>query len=465
MTRPLDSPTRGAGAWSLAATVLALAACGGSDDRVAPDAATAPDAPAPALTVQVSFNGNDADDGINRPVETFKRAIAIATADPQVTHIVLASGHYTMRGGETFPYTVPPNVVGISGPDGGVAILEGTGAEPGLMMMGGGQLQDLELDNFTVAIDGAGALRFKNLRIAGSMIGIQAADASKLRIDNLDITGGAAGSGICATGLKLGASVDLTVTNWTTRNLGAALDANSHNVNDLSKPGMIDIAKANITSNLGMGACAASVFALRYTPFTLSDSTIDGGSIGVDFSESDSLSVVVTNTTLRNLHVGLQGSGGTAQVTKSSITDNLTGIGGGPGRWSLTNVTIARNSFGIIIDTGDDSNAQATLTMRDCTVTNNTGGDGIELQGATGADLGTSADPGNNIIASNTPEGLNLGTATGQRHVDAVGNTWTPSIQGADDQGHYPTVETLTGPITSSFGDNFSISSGWSLQR
>ena len=462
MTRPLDRETRGAGGWSLAATVLALASCGGGDDRIAPDAATAPDAPAPALTVQVSFNGNDADDGINRPVETFKRAIAIATADPQVTHIVLASGHYTMRGGETFPYTVPPNVVGISGPEGGGAILEGTGAEPGLMMMGGGQLQDLELDNFTVAIDGAGALRFKNLRIAGSMIGVQAADASKLRIDNLDITGGAAGSGICATGLKLGTSVDLTVTNWTTHNLGTALDADSP---DATFPGMIDIAKANIASNLGRTACQGNVIGLRNNAFTLKDSTIDGGDFGIDFIGGESLPAVVSNTTLRNLSVGLRSFGGTSRVAASSIMDNNVAILGDVGRWSLTNVTISRNSVGIFIATrGGDSNAQAALTMRDCTVTNSTM-DGIELQGATDADLGTSADPGNNIIASNTPEGLNLGATTGQRHVDAVGNTWTPSVQGADDQGHYPTVETLTGPITSAVGDNFSIASGWTLQR
>src|ERR1043165_7255440 len=108
---------------------LALLACGGSSDRPMPDGPVAPspdaaadgavDAPAPdPVAVLVAKDGNDTHDGIHMPVETLKRALAIAAADPRVTEIVMGTGSYTTRDGETFPYTVPRGL-GIAGAAGG----------------------------------------------------------------------------------------------------------------------------------------------------------------------------------------------------------------------------------------------------------------------------------------------------------------------------------------------------------
>src|SRR5882672_3860397 len=118
-------------AGSSAAIVVAAIGCGGGSERAAVDAGDAP--LGPGLIVSVSNEGNDAHDGITQPVETLKRAVAIATANPQVTDIVLATGRYTTRQGEAFPYTLPPNVIGLAGPPGGGAVLVGTGAETGLI--------------------------------------------------------------------------------------------------------------------------------------------------------------------------------------------------------------------------------------------------------------------------------------------------------------------------------------------
>jgi hypothetical protein len=446
-------------AWSSAAIVVAAVACGGGNQREV-DAGPPVDAPlGPGLIVSVSTEGNDAHDGITQPVETLKRAVAIATANPQVTDIVLATGRYTMRQGEAFPYTLPPNVIGLAGPPGGGAVLVGTGAETGLILKDG-QIQDIELDNFAVAIDGAGSLRLKNLRVAASMIGIHGAEGATLRIDNLDISGGA-GRG-CATGIKLDGVAELTVTTFTTHDLGTAVDALNHSS---QKFGAIDISDANLTSTLG-ATCVPGVLSVMNQGLTLSGSMVDGGSTGIEVSGSGSppsLPVKITNTTVRNLQSGLLINGAVARIASSAITDNVTGFQGASGSWSLTNVTISRNSVGIVLS-GDTVNGPSLLTMRGCAVAGHTN-NGIELFDYTDADLGTTASPGNNLFTSNVPVGLLIGGPAGTTQIDAVGNTWVPNVQDADALGHYPTVATVTGPIGSVFGNNFAIASGWSLKR
>jgi hypothetical protein len=443
-------------AWlSAGATLFALVAC---DDGVHPAAdAGVGDAPDPGLTVLVSFEGNDADDGINRPVETIQRALAIAATNPRVTHIELAAGRYTMRGGEVFPYTVPPHIIGFSGPSGGVAVLEGTGAERGLIVSGG-QLQNLAFENFATAIDATGTSRFKNLRIARSSVGIHASRGAGLRIDNLDIVGDTAGSRRCAKGIVLDGMVHLTITNWTTRDLGGAIQILNHAV---FEPGVVDIARANFTSAAGSMACPGSVVGVLGADLTLSDSVIDGGFTGISPAGPAPFTVTIANTTLQNLEYGLFGNG-IVRISDSSITDSKTGVVAGSSSWSLTNVTIARNALGITVN-GDEFNGRATLTMRGCTVTDNRGS-GIALGDHATGDLGTEADPGNNVITFNSL-GLTLFGSMGQTQVEAVGNTWNPSVQGADADGRYLTVETIQGPFPATFRENFDVADGWSLRR
>jgi hypothetical protein len=62
-------------------------------------------------------------------------------------------------------------------------------------------------------------------------------------------------------------------------------------------------------------------------------------------------------------------------------------------------------------------------------------------------DLGTAASPGNNTILCSSVGVANWGQ-TGNASVTAVGNTWTPSVQGADASGHYAS-QLIAGPTTS----------------
>src|ERR1043165_1099079 len=227
---------------------LALLACGGSSDRPMPDGPVAPspdaaadgavDAPAPdPVAVLVAKDGNDTHDGIHMPVETLKRALAIAAADPRVTEIVMGTGSYTTRDGETFPYTVPRGLE-IAGPVGGGVILVGTDAETGLVFSGGGQLQDVELDHFKLAIDAGGELRIKNVRIASSATGIHGGGSARLRITDLELAGTTSNGTQCPVGISLQGAAELFVTTLTARDIEPTLTADG--------PAVIDIAGATI---------------------------------------------------------------------------------------------------------------------------------------------------------------------------------------------------------------------------
>jgi len=92
-------------------------------------------------------------------------------------------------------------------------------------------------------------------------------------------------------------------------------------------------------------------------------------------------------------------------------------------------------------------------------------GHGVDVFDSADADLGTIADPGNNVFQMNTELGLSVDGSAGATLIEAVGNTWNPRIQEANDAGRYPTPETITVPVPYVAGNNFTVNSGWSLAR
>src|ERR1041385_4207447 len=127
----------------LCAALVTVMACG-STKSGNPDAGD-------GTTLQVATTGDDANNGITKPLRTLRRAIELADTDPTITAIQIAAGRYDAAHAETFPYLVPPNLT-IFGPAGGGAILAGTGIEPGLVVANG-TLRDLEMESLMVAID------------------------------------------------------------------------------------------------------------------------------------------------------------------------------------------------------------------------------------------------------------------------------------------------------------------------
>jgi hypothetical protein len=418
-----------------------------SADAPPPDA---PDPPGTAL--HVSPSGDDANDGLTRPVKTLKHAIGLAAANSEIIHIVLASGRYSAATGETFPYTVPPNVT-VIGPAGGGATLAGTNAEPGVSVNSSG-LQDVDLEDFTTAITATGTATLKNVRVLTSAIALQAETGANVTANNLEIAGAA---GACATGIVLNGSAQFAVTTLATRNLGTTLDAKEQSAST--------IRNASISGGMTCSSSFALMLVGSTKSFALHDSLLDGGANqGISLNlHSSSAQVTISNTIIRNMKSdGMSGahvSGPTSfQMTGGELSNNGgTGAQFSDGTWRLMNVTI-KNNFSLAIYVED-----ARLIMRGCAVTAN--GGGIDIYSNATADLGTTDSPGNNVFQGTMGVGLALDGTSGATLVSAVGNIWNPDTQGADHDGRYPTTSTISMPVPFVNGNNFAIFGSWSLMR
>jgi Protein of unknown function (DUF1565) len=447
-------------------------ACGGSDDRPTPDGPAEPapdaavdgavDAPPPApVAILVAKDGNDTHDGIHMPVETLKRALAIAAADPRVTEIVMGAGSYTTRDGETFPYTVPPRLE-IAGPVDGGVILVGTDAETGLVFSGGGQLQGVELDHFKLAIDASGELRLKNVRIASSAAGVLANASARLRITDLDLTGPTSPGSACPEGIFLAGAAELMVTTLTAQGFLPTLAADG--------PAVIDIAGATISAPAAVSSCQRpSIDVTGLAAFKLSDTTIDGGGKGGVKLVGDpnrKVQAILTNTSVRNAAQAIAARSIDLQMTDGTLSSNGFGFVGDTGAWSFTHVFFtATRGVGIqVLGAGVEAPGLARLTMRNCLVAGSDSS-GIELQANAAADLGTTESPGNNVFDSNRFVGLNIAGPGAPSVITAIGNTWRENTQGSDAQGHYPRPELVSGPIALDIVQNYAIAAGWTLQR
>lgn len=416
----------------------------GSDASNAPGDTGGPAAPPdPGTTIHVSPNGDDANDGLVMPVKTLRHAIGLAAADPTLTGIVLAAGTYSVATGELFPYTVPANIT-IAGPAGGGALLAGNQAGPGITVARG-TLQDIDLQGFVTAITATGTAQFKNIRVLTSSIAIQAETSANLTVDNLSITGSA---GACSTGIVLNGLAQLKMNTVVTGNLGGVLSANDHS--------SANITSANIT---GDSNCTASI--LKFVSdrnFTLQDAVLQGGNVGI---ESGSLSpdvnlTMLTNVVIRSMKSAALNIGGTFQDNTAlmMIGGELSGTSSGSmncGRANMfmTDVTITQNT-GLALFA-----FECSLTMRGCTVIGNGGGLSFEQLRTT--DLGTSSSLGGNTFQNNKFAQVFVmdSDSLGPVVIEAVGNTWNPRAQMADDHGHYDSsLNPVRGP---SQGDNYGL--------
>lgn len=422
--------------WKVTMAWCVVAACGFPRPADVPDDAV-------GLTVQVSASGDDANDGLANPVKTVKRAIGLAAANKEITMIAVAGGRYEAMTGETFPYTVPPNVT-VAGPAGGGAILAGNKAEPGLIL-GSGTLKDLELEGFTVAVTSSGQDQLTNVRVRASDIAVRAETAAGLMVNSLDITGAA---GNCATGVEINGSADLVATDFAARALGT-----SFRMRDQSTAKLV---RANVT---GDASCTVSPVLLvsSSASFALDESILDGGVVGIDFRDAAApTQAILTNVTIRNAGVhALQGGTAMVHMTGGALFNNGTGgLSASGGAWTFADVEVKQNmAFGIYLQ-------NAALAMHGCSVIGN--GTGIHVITSTSVNLGTPASVGNNVF-QNRVLGISI---DGGAQVDAVGNTWNPNVQGADGVGRYGSLAIVQGPVPITFGNNFALGSDQAtLQR
>lgn len=403
----------------------------------------------PIVAIHVSPSGDDANDGLVLPVRTLKHAIGVAAADTMITQIALATGTYSASSGEEFPYIIPSNVT-VVGPGDGSATLAGDSTAPGVTIDAGG-LQDLTVQDFATAITVTGAANLKNVRVVASTVAVEVESTASLTVNNLDITGiSITASGPCTKGIVLNGAAKLVAMTLGARSLGTAVDARDQSVTAITN--------ATISGN---ATCAgvSLVSVLSTASFSLSDSVLDGGGgVGV-VAQSTSFHATISNTTIENMKGdglgGFPNLKGSFQMTGGELSNNgSSGAELGQGSWTFTNVVIRQNqNLAFYLQAAD-------LIMRDCQVVGN--GEGIDVFMGSTANLGTAASPGGNVFQGNQSVSV---FAESPALVNAVGNTWNPNVQGADDNGRYTVTATITGPVAGMSNDNFSIANGSSILR
>jgi hypothetical protein len=405
-----------------------------------------PDGPDSASsTVEVSTTGDDAGDGIARPVKTLKRAFALAVADGRITRVSLASGTYGAANGETFPYAVPANLT-ITGS--GAKLV---GAASDGLILESGELDGIELSGFAVAVAVVGTATLHNVRIESSSIGVRVARTAKLTATELDITGAA---GACATGIAVQDTATLSANDLTTRELGTSIQ-------------MVDRSTVELTSPRisGDAACNKSSLAVSGATLTITEGDIDAGTTGIEFSRATPATVAtITDTRIGFMAgAGLTGSTVALTMTGGDLRGSDRGLVATGGSWTFTNVAIIQNDTRALEISGASAAAPGSLYARGCDISVN--GDGILLSAFGVADLGTVASPGNNEFGNNSNINLNLAGTTGASMVTAIGNTWRSSTQGSDVNGKYPQPATVVGPVAAASRNNFALGAGWSLIR
>jgi hypothetical protein len=233
-----------------------------------------------------------------------------------------------------------------------------------------------------------------------------------------------------ATGISVSGTASLVVNNNSLiDSIGIAGNCPTASAIVISGPGNVTLDHSQISNGPSAGIC------------------VRGGAAAA--------TIQITQATIAHMGNGIAaeiGFGSTAVVTMNgaSFSNNVNAIS-----WAGlagTSFDIAGSSFtgnvtGISLD-----GAAGSLKLRNSVVSSNAGA-GVALFNSVSADLGTQADAGGNTFTGNTGTGLKL-NLTSVGPAQAVGNTWNPSVQGADNTGHYASPVQKTGPAS---GTNYII--------
>ncbi len=177
--------------------------------------------------------------------------------------------------------------------------------------------------------------------------------------------------------------------------------------------------------------------------------------------------LTLSNATIKNsAGAAIRIRGGTLStltVTGSTINHNARGIYFNDGDSGAVTLTMSGSQItqntGVGLSLWPNGDYAVGCTLRNTVVTGNTTGIELYAGGGSVLDLGTTGTAGGNTI-QNTGVGLTVnGPVAGT--VDAVGNTWLPSEEGADANGHYTAGTSVVGPVTT--GLNYRIANASTL--
>ena len=232
----------------------------------------------------------------------------------------------------------------------------------------------------------------------------------------------------------------------------------------LGTQGVVTMRNATLIDHVGEPGNAngcAIVTGNRGSSLTMANSTLsnvpgNGICVGANTLNTTPESIQLTQSTITRvagaaITGNLGGQIGPAIVSDGlSLTQNGWGIfwkGGNGTSFDLRNTTITGSTVtasgaGVFLDM---QLASLSFKLRGSTVGGNAA-DGLLFSQFTNGtvDLGTSADPGANTFTGNAMTALHIDAFGGLATVNAVGNTWTASQQGADANGRYSVPPTFT---------------------
>ncbi len=378
-------------------------------------------------SVQISLNpltqfyadpaaGLDTNPGTQaKPLKTIKEALTRMGAGATKTTVLLA-GTYSEASGETWDYTLPDGIT-LKGNSAGV-ILQSTTKKAGFTFGKGATLSDLSLTGFSTALTATnGTQTLTRLAFSSNQYDLKLSSTASAGLQ--DCTSSGSGSSIQAAGLSQ-ISVQGGNFNATSNTLILQQSATASFSNTEIGGGTLDTGGSSTLSLNTVKAHDISGYSI-YVRDSSTQLFIQGGSFYNNGKGN-------ANTIL---------SSGKVTINNASFSSNYSAIGASAGSLTITNSSVVNStSYGITIAKG------VAFKMRKSTVAGNGSGGGsvgIYIADATaGIDLGTASDPGGNTIKDNGGASYpNLSVSGAAATIQAVGNTWNASTQGADASGHY----------------------------
>ncbi|THF87197.1 DUF1565 domain-containing protein [Deinococcus sp. KSM4-11] len=433
-------------------------------------------------------NGLDGNPGSQaRPFKTIRAALGAASTGTVKT-VVLVAGTYDGASGETWSYTVPDGVT-LKANSSGV-LLAGLQGKSALTLAGHAALNYLTLRGFDVAVQAAGGTpTLTGVTLQENKVGLKFSGSAQATLTDLTVTGaasfspgdtlgtllladtaqatlnnaalhdtfpsyvsdqakvslvGGSASGLGSAVFRLRGSARLTCQDFSAKDMSS-----SQTALELSEASSADLNKCSYALKDGAGS-ATFAFVSGSSQLTATEVSVYGD---LDLELRDP----TTHADVTGGFLGRINSSGLLTINGSRLNQLI--IGGGA---ATVTAAIINNSGGVALYLGGGH-----LKLRSSTVTATTPSgttEGILVSNTTGIvapDLGTAADPGGNTLSGSDGPGLEVDAPV---QVSAVGNTWTPGIQGADASGQYGST-LIAGPTGNRTKDfNYYLVSGSSVR-
>jgi hypothetical protein len=396
--------------------------------------------------------GGDGDDNapgtLEAPLKTLRHALLVAEAG---TTVHLFAGSYGEGNGDDFVTPVPDDVT-IAADVNGAAALVGTGVETALDFANSGNAMGLRVEGFAVGVRAAGGpVRLSGTVLTGNSTALVAEGVADVTMfDSLVTTS--------PRGLSLSGAAKVSMRDSVAQELGddcagpglafvddaasLTLDGvDAHNC--VGSIALWSSATAKIVGATleNIGGCAGSIQLYGSSQLELLDTALFkpsvNGALAFAILATESSDVVMSGGSIVADYGGIyvEGTVTVAGAALSGSNGALTGIDVESGGSAVVQgATIQQFGTGVRV--------VGWAHIRGSQIVANVYG----VRGSENVDLGTSEDPGGNTLQDNTTTGL-LVTSTSSQVIQAIGNTWIPSNQGTDANGHFLLGTVVAGPF------------------